>query len=703
MGLAYFMRRWKVRGMRSAFGNQWTWIGMVGIVGLGIAAVSSAVWADGTSAPLAKPTNAESTPTATPYPASSYGVCSHIGGGEEYQQIPKNLERMREAGIRWVRADFSWSGVEGPQGNWHFDHLDRAVDEALASGVTILPILDYDVAWARPAWKNLDAWRDYVTRTVTRYKDRLRYWEVWNEPNLKGFWQDDPSGANYAILLKETYKIIKEIDPELVVVYGGLAGVPMGYFEDSLKAGAGEAFDVMNIHPYRGGMMSMPLTNQFVNELCEVKSLMAKYGVGDKPLWITEIGWATPPTFGEADHRLVSGAMRVLWPDGMKGTCAVLVDDRYEPSSYYSVDTMRKMLPPETPVEAVTLDQLDGIDPQKYAALLLPPGEKFPTPYFDSLENYVKHGGTLFLMGGVPLYYEMQWDGEGAQRKLSKQSNASDAFRDRLRIGWQAWWTVKGVPETTAVRVANDELVQRAFAGYMPVMPGTRFLTDAKLQAGDRMIPLLLGEGKETAAGGHEGRNFSAPCAVIYDFGSDFTGNLVVSTVQGDYLGQNISTVEDQAVFLPQAILTAFAGGVEKYFWYEFQAMERDDVDKEHHFGIVHQDLTPKPAWQAYQTLTRAFPEGSQMDDSMKPTDIPQIWNRLDFCIVGGKRPDGQKVAALWVPSGTKTAMVTGSVNGAFDYLGKPLSAGKNPSYTLSAQMIYILTTDENLSIDVHD
>ena len=65
---------------------------------------------------------------------------------------------MRKAGIRWVRSDFSWSSVERRPGQWAFGHLDETVDWAEAAGVKILPILDYDVAWARPAHKHLDQW-----------------------------------------------------------------------------------------------------------------------------------------------------------------------------------------------------------------------------------------------------------------------------------------------------------------------------------------------------------------------------------------------------------------------------------------------------------------------------------------------------------------------------------------------------------------
>ena len=178
-----------------------------------------------------------------------YGVCAHVSRGE-LDIAPQEFKRMHEADINWVRTDFDWHGVEPKQGAWDFSRLDKLIPLAKQANVSILPILDYDVPWATPAWRHPDAWGGYVRRIVSRYAKDLRYWEVWNEQNGSGFWRDRPSGANYVPLLKRAYEEIKKIDPELTVLYGGTAGVPLGYIEDSLKAGAGAYFDVMNIHPY---------------------------------------------------------------------------------------------------------------------------------------------------------------------------------------------------------------------------------------------------------------------------------------------------------------------------------------------------------------------------------------------------------------------------------------------------------------------
>jgi hypothetical protein len=224
-------------------------------------------------------------------PASPYAVCAHLSRGGEHEVAREELRLMRQAGIGWVRTDFDWSGVERRPGQWTFDHLDETVAWAEQEKIRILPILDYDVPWARPAYQHLDQWLEYVRRVVTRYKDRLRHWEVWNEPNLEGFWRDKPSPENYVKLLEATYREIKRIDPELVVLLGGTAGIPWSYLKGVYQAGGREFFDVMNVHPYR--YPAAPEERSLSDDLARLRKLMAAHGDADKPIWITEIGWPT--------------------------------------------------------------------------------------------------------------------------------------------------------------------------------------------------------------------------------------------------------------------------------------------------------------------------------------------------------------------------------------------------------------------------
>jgi hypothetical protein len=70
-------------------------------------------------------------------------------------------------------------------------------------------------------------WARFVENAVQRYKPggtagrNVRYWEIWNEPDLCHFWGGSPQ--DYARMLKVGYLVIKNRDPQATVLWGGLA------------------------------------------------------------------------------------------------------------------------------------------------------------------------------------------------------------------------------------------------------------------------------------------------------------------------------------------------------------------------------------------------------------------------------------------------------------------------------------------------
>ena len=559
---------------------------------------------------------------------SPYGICAHLAGGGEFELMPKNLQMMKAAGIEWVRADFGWSGVQKADKSWNFDRLDRVVEMVEKEGMTVLPILDYDVPWATPAYKHLDAWTAYVEKVVSRYKDRIKYWEVWNEQNLDGFWRERPDAKNYQILLEASYNTIKKIDPNLQVVYGGLSGIPFEYIETSLQAGAGKYFDVFNIHPYRPGMTNLTAVEGYLEELKRLRTLLDNHDAKGKPIWITEFGWATPPGSSAAHLGILTAAEKLLCQKGKRWKIAVLRDERYAESGLLSDSVLAKILPKGVRPTFITFDDIKTLKPSALDALLLPPSELCPTPFFDDIVKYVKDGGTLILLGGVPLYYDM----ELVDGRLVRKAGAPDARRNALRIGWKAWWHVKddSIPKEVPLTVAPE--AAEGFRDINITGVGARFVTADRLKEGDKLIPLLNGK-----KDGFEG----SPAAIL-KFNSDYKGAVVVSML----MGQNVNvTEEDQADYLQQAILLSLHGGVERYFWYEFQAPEIDPVDRESHFGIVHRDLSPKPAYGAYKRLTQMRPNGSTPLNLRVERD-----KQMGFVNISWKRPDNVTVEASWRP-----------------------------------------------------
>lgn len=602
---------------------------------------------------------------------SPYGVCAHVSREwwGDHQTAEQQFALMRQAGIGWARTDFDWSGVQRQQGGpWDFSLLERTVQMAEDGGITLLPILAYDVPWASPAYRHLELWREYVRRTVGHFKGRLRYWEVWNEPDLEPFWKDRPNPANYTRLLKAAYEEIKAVDPEAVVLLGGLSGIPMEFIEGIYQAGGGAYFDVMNVHPYR--YPQIPEAPSLSADLRRLRELMAEYGDADKPVWITEIGWPTHHNDTELLADIVRAGLKTLRPNRPAWTLAVLDDPGYVVRVPISDAALQAMLPGQGRVERLTLAQIERLTPTRHDALLLPLDEGFPRDVFDTIEAYVRDGGTVIFGHGVPLYYTRYVDSDGRWQR----GDAGGAYRQRLRIGWEAWWTREGVPQsidTLTIPAAYAASIRPAER----VPAATRFVTDALLGPEDRFIPLVQASKDD----------YTGTAAAVLDLSGTMTGSVLVSALQGEYRG----ILEDQqAVMLSRAYVIALHSGVERMFWYNLRARENDPYYNEDHFGIVHRDLSPKPAYRALQALNRARPTGS------KP--LAGDWQDGPLYYPGWRRPDGQTVWAVWTigPAARRKVRWDGRIDEAFDHLGRKVQTREiteNGTLSVRNSILYLV------------
>ena len=555
-------------------------------------------------------------------PASPYGVCAHLSRGGEAQTQVAELALMKRAGTAWARTDFDWSGVQTGPETWTFESLDTVVSNAERAGVQMLPILGYSVPFASPAHRNLDAWAKYVRALAEHYGPRLPVLEVWNEENIPGFW-NDPKADDYLPLLKRTTETVKAVDPRLRVALGGTAGVPLDFIERLYELGGAQAFDIMNVHPY-----SHPAVPEesLEKRLGDLRAVMAKHGDAAKPVWITEIGWPTQKPRLAAPG-LIQAGLKAAKP-GKKGAWRILVldDPALGATSAPSAELLADEVPPNARVQRVTFDALFAtLASYEVDAVILPFEERFPADGFDKLLDYVRRGGILVKCDGMPFWEPVR---RGTDGTWDKSKEYGEKFRDQLRIGVEAWWHKKGViPEEMPVRFSGPaEGTRQPKEGFT----AERFLKPNGLKEGDRFIPLLTGKKGE----------YAGVAAAVFKFDSDLKGAVIASALFEK--GQRGNSESKQAKMVPRAYLIALRLGVERVFWYELQAPESDELDPESHFGVLHRDLSPKPAFLAYQTLTAQRPAGS--------ATLDRPWKSGGGALYYPQwtRPDGRAAGAVW-------------------------------------------------------
>jgi Glycosyl hydrolases family 39 len=167
-------------------------------------------------------------------------------------------------GIKRLRMQAGWNKTEKVKGVYDFTWLDKIVDDAVSRGLQPWLQTSYgnelypggggaNLGAGMPTSKEaLDAYNKWVAALVTRYKDKVVDWEVWNEPNFGDNTDNTPElTADFNI---RTAEIIKKIQPTAKI-----SGLALGHFNQEYverffdhigKKRKFDLFDNMTYHDY---------------------------------------------------------------------------------------------------------------------------------------------------------------------------------------------------------------------------------------------------------------------------------------------------------------------------------------------------------------------------------------------------------------------------------------------------------------------
>jgi hypothetical protein len=251
-----------------------------------------------------------------------YGVIS----AEPLPGAP-TFARLGRGGIGTLRVNLAWGYVQaGPGAPYDWSHYDRVVGDAARNGIRVLATVYSSPAWVEaapedpPLGRALPEFEAFARAAVTRYgadgsfwsehpdlpKLPITNWQLWNEPNFNFFWKPAPDTRQYLELLRAFHSAVKKADPEAKVLLGGLFPTPRdglsleSFLSALYRAGAAPLFDATAIHPYAA------TPDDALQRVAELRALMRRFGDAEKPIWITEVGWAS----GGAPSGLTVGPTR---------------------------------------------------------------------------------------------------------------------------------------------------------------------------------------------------------------------------------------------------------------------------------------------------------------------------------------------------------------------------------------------------------
>ncbi len=214
----------------------------------------------------------------------------------------EKLEAAFAAGFRVIRCGLLWHRIEKTLGVYDWSRVDGMAERYAKAGLKPIFVLDYSNPLYEPDKaaprrdRSINAFVRWAAAATRRYRGRGIIWEIWNEPNLAGFWKPKPDRGAYTKLALATCRAIKNAAPGEVIIGPAAFGFPWKFLETLFRSGILECLDGVSVHPYRH---SPPGTA--VEEFAILRGLIDKYAPDDRtqvPIVVTEWGYHTTAKTG---------------------------------------------------------------------------------------------------------------------------------------------------------------------------------------------------------------------------------------------------------------------------------------------------------------------------------------------------------------------------------------------------------------------
>lgn len=222
-----------------------------------------------------------------------YDKRPELGVGVHPVVSDQSISQVKDANMRTIRVSLWWGWFT--PGSEQERQWDEMIPRLRDQGIEVVGLISghpstYNYENRYTAYQDFAAFMEYVAK---RYPS-VRYWELFNEMDMgadifgAGQSPDVPMlerGKNYGEMLKLVYPRLKQANPNVWVLTGGMMDTndfPRGIYQ----AGARNYFDFMAIHTYGDQVLGEP----FIDRAANVKRVMTEYGDDLKPLINTEFG-----------------------------------------------------------------------------------------------------------------------------------------------------------------------------------------------------------------------------------------------------------------------------------------------------------------------------------------------------------------------------------------------------------------------------
>lgn len=213
---------------------------------------------------------------------------------EPWPLVPFKTQRMWDS---W--PEISWKDINTADGVYDWTNMDAHVAQSVANGVDLIYTFGYAPTWATGATiqdcPTDAAWTNFVTAMVNRYGDRIKYWEIWNEPNEAIFWVG--TTAQMVHLAELAAPIIRGTAGCFVLSPAPQGSSAYTWIDGFLAAGGGPHFDILSFHSY-----TFEAPETLIEDVANMRHVMGVHNLHSVRLWDTEGSWGDDTwPFGTSD------------------------------------------------------------------------------------------------------------------------------------------------------------------------------------------------------------------------------------------------------------------------------------------------------------------------------------------------------------------------------------------------------------------
>ncbi len=240
----------------------------------------------------------------TTIPLSYFGLTVNHDKSVPFPSLPFGAIRS------WDATDVSWDNINIAANTYNWSGLDAWMRYVSGHNVDILYTFGRTPKWAssKPSAHtgfgpgqcappvNLSDWDKFVRAIVNHAAGRIKYWELWNEPQERAMYCG--TIPQMVTMAQHAYNIIKAADPASRVITPATLydnGAGPAWLDAYLAGGGANYADAVSFHGY----LNAPV-EEHLAVISRYQAVARKYNLESKPLWNTESDWGK--TKGAADQ-----------------------------------------------------------------------------------------------------------------------------------------------------------------------------------------------------------------------------------------------------------------------------------------------------------------------------------------------------------------------------------------------------------------